>query len=163
MTTGTVQDFDLQPDPRILPMLGEINLAQWRCLAELVDNSVDGFLSAGRRGSAVVDPHIGVNFLTFPTQDAAQQFADAMVPRNNVSDRPERVCEQNFRVRVYKHDDGTEILLYAGSDPLQIRTCYLLALGLVQAAKMNAKVVIEARPLTIYHPLQNALIPTVTP
>ncbi len=24
--------FDLQPDPRILPMLGEINLVQWRCL-----------------------------------------------------------------------------------------------------------------------------------
>jgi hypothetical protein len=35
--------FDLTPDPRLLQMLGEINLPQWRCLAELIDNSIDGF------------------------------------------------------------------------------------------------------------------------
>ena len=35
---------------RILPMLGEINLAQWKCLAELIDNSVDGFLEMIRSG-----------------------------------------------------------------------------------------------------------------
>jgi hypothetical protein len=35
----SAHEFDLQPDPRILPMLGEINLSQWKCLAELVDNS----------------------------------------------------------------------------------------------------------------------------
>ncbi len=39
-------EFDLQPNPRILAMLGEINLDQWRCLAELIDNAVDGFLRA---------------------------------------------------------------------------------------------------------------------
>ena len=27
-------------------MLGEINLEPWRCLAELIDNSVDAFLAA---------------------------------------------------------------------------------------------------------------------
>jgi hypothetical protein len=32
------QEFDLQPDPRVLPMLSEINIDQWRCIAELVDN-----------------------------------------------------------------------------------------------------------------------------
>lgn len=37
---------DLTPNPRILPMLGEINLAQWKCIAELVDNSIDAFLHA---------------------------------------------------------------------------------------------------------------------
>lgn len=66
MPNATVHEFDLQPDPRILPMLGEINLAQWRCLAELVDNSVDGFLSSIRRGDTVDDPHIDVNI---PTAD----------------------------------------------------------------------------------------------
>jgi len=35
---------DLTPNPRILPMLGEINLAPWKCVAELIDNSVDAFL-----------------------------------------------------------------------------------------------------------------------
>lgn len=60
--------FDLQPDPRILPMLGEINLVQWRCLAELIDNSVDGFLSALRAGSPPVEPEVLVNL---PTKDDA--------------------------------------------------------------------------------------------
>lgn len=35
--------LNLSPDPRILPMLGEINLSQERCLAELVDNCIDAF------------------------------------------------------------------------------------------------------------------------
>ena len=43
-----VDAFDLTPEPRILPMLGEINLAIWRCIAELVDNSIDGLLNAGQ-------------------------------------------------------------------------------------------------------------------
>ncbi len=38
------REFDLTPSPRILAMLGEINLHQWRCIAELIDNSVDAFL-----------------------------------------------------------------------------------------------------------------------
>jgi len=56
-----LNEFDLQPDPRILPMLGEINLAQWRCLAELVDNGVDGFLSMVRAGETPADPEISIN------------------------------------------------------------------------------------------------------
>lgn len=32
------QELDLTPAPRVLQMLGEINLEQWRCLAELIDN-----------------------------------------------------------------------------------------------------------------------------
>ncbi len=48
ITAGAAPDFDLTPDPRVLQMLGEINLAQWRCLAEFVDNSIDGFMSAER-------------------------------------------------------------------------------------------------------------------
>lgn len=47
----TSQEFDLQPDPRVLPMLGEINIDQWRCLAELIDNSIDGFLKESRAGT----------------------------------------------------------------------------------------------------------------
>ena len=61
-------DFDLQPDPRILPMLGEINLAQWRCLAELVDNAVDGFLLLRRTGDSPANPEVLVNL---PTSDDA--------------------------------------------------------------------------------------------
>jgi hypothetical protein len=59
--TKTVDEFDLQPDPRILPMLGEITLQQWRCLAELIDNSVDGFLHAMRDGRLVEEPEVHIS------------------------------------------------------------------------------------------------------
>lgn len=60
-TAGATTDFDLTPDPRVLQMLGEINLAQWRCLAELVDNSIDGFMSAQRVDSAIDNPEVVIN------------------------------------------------------------------------------------------------------
>lgn len=53
-----MSDFNLEPHPRILQMLGEINLAQWRCVAELIDNSVDAFLDAKRKGAAVARPEV---------------------------------------------------------------------------------------------------------
>ena len=64
MPPGEVREFDLAPAPRVLPMLGEINLDQWRCVAELVDNSIDGFLHAKRRGEAVEDPVVQIKALT---------------------------------------------------------------------------------------------------
>lgn len=91
MTTGPRQEFDLQPDPRILPMLGEINLAQWRCLAELVDNSVDGFLAAARQGEAVVDPRIEVNI---PTADVA---SGRVTVRDNGPGMPPETLEKAVR------------------------------------------------------------------
>ena len=55
------REFDLQPHPRILPMLGEINLDQLRCLAELVDNSVDGFLNTARAGQPLASPEVHIS------------------------------------------------------------------------------------------------------
>jgi len=66
--SSDLPEFNLVPDPRILPMLGEINLAQWRCFAELIDNSLDGFLAASRAGNPVADPSVIVNI---PTSDVA--------------------------------------------------------------------------------------------
>ena len=52
--------FDLTPDPRVLVMLGEINLDQWRCLAEFIDNCVDSFISAKPAGETLVEPTVWV-------------------------------------------------------------------------------------------------------
>src|ERR1700733_1102277 len=60
-------EFDLQPDPRILPMLGEINLAQWKCLAELIENSIDAFLEMTRSGNPPQNPEV---VISIPTIDA---------------------------------------------------------------------------------------------
>lgn len=53
--------FDLQPDPRILQMLGEIDLRQWQCISELVDNSADAFIEALREGQPIVPAQISVS------------------------------------------------------------------------------------------------------
>ena len=63
----TEREFNLQPTPRILPMLGEIKLPEWRCVAELVDNSVDGFLAIRRAGDDISAAQIHVNI---PLTDA---------------------------------------------------------------------------------------------
>ncbi len=63
---GATSDFDLTPDPRVLQMLGEINLSQWRCLAELIDNSIDGFMSAEHLESPITNPEV---VITVPRTD----------------------------------------------------------------------------------------------
>ncbi len=63
------QIFDLTPHPRILPMLGEIVLVQWKCLAELLDNSIDGFLEATKAGTPISSPQVQI---TIPTDARAQ-------------------------------------------------------------------------------------------
>lgn len=54
------RELDITPTPRVLQMLGEINLEQWRCLAELIDNSIDGFVSALEAGDPIVEPTIDI-------------------------------------------------------------------------------------------------------
>jgi hypothetical protein len=70
------QEFDLQPDPRVLPMLGEINIDQWRCVAELVDNAVDGFLKASRANDPLVAPRVDVNLPQADKDGAHVQITD---------------------------------------------------------------------------------------
>lgn len=43
--------IDITPTPRILRTLGEIPFQPWQCLAELIDNSIDAFEEAERRGA----------------------------------------------------------------------------------------------------------------
>lgn len=37
--------LDITPTPRILRTLGEIPFQTWQCIAELVDNAIDAYLS----------------------------------------------------------------------------------------------------------------------
>jgi hypothetical protein len=69
-------DFDLQPDPRVLPMLGEINIDQWRCIAELVDNSIDGFLNAARSGADQMAPRVDVSLPVSDKESAIVKISD---------------------------------------------------------------------------------------
>lgn len=77
VAAGEIQngEFDLIPDPRVLPMLGEINLELWRCIAELADNSIDGFLHAIRSGSPVLTPRVDV---ALPVSDSERAMVRLM-------------------------------------------------------------------------------------
>lgn len=70
------QELDLTPAPRVLQMLGEINLEQWRCLAELIDNSIDGFIDAARAGAPIAQPEIAVSIPTADTENARVSVKD---------------------------------------------------------------------------------------
>lgn len=70
------QELDLTPAPRVLQMLGEINLEQWRCLAELIDNSIDGFIDAVRVGTPISQPEIAVSIPTTDAENARVSVKD---------------------------------------------------------------------------------------
>ena len=43
----SVRTIDATPDPRVLQMLGEIPLKDWQCVAEFIDNAIDGVSEIG--------------------------------------------------------------------------------------------------------------------
>jgi hypothetical protein len=45
----SIESLDLTPSPRLLEVLGDIPYKPWQCLAELVDNAFDDFLSDSDR------------------------------------------------------------------------------------------------------------------
>ncbi|KAB8144888.1 hypothetical protein F8S13_03365 [Chloroflexia bacterium SDU3-3] len=52
--------IDVTPHPTILTVLGEIELRPWQCLAELIDNSIDGFLKRMRAGDPIEKPRVNI-------------------------------------------------------------------------------------------------------
>ena len=42
-----IRTIDATPDPRVLQMLGEIPLKDWQCVAEFIDNAIDGVSEIG--------------------------------------------------------------------------------------------------------------------
>lgn len=58
----SMQTVDITPTPRVLSILGDIPFATWQCLAELMDNSLDAFASAQRKGIVLKDPQVTVSW-----------------------------------------------------------------------------------------------------
>jgi hypothetical protein len=55
---------DITPTPRVLRTLGQIPFATWQCLAELIDNSIDGFQRAEREGLELGQRRIVISWHT---------------------------------------------------------------------------------------------------
>lgn len=58
---------DITPSPRILRTLGHIPFQPWQCIAELLDNAMDGFRQAG--AAAEAQPRIVVSWSTEAAAD----------------------------------------------------------------------------------------------
>jgi hypothetical protein len=71
--------IDIQPSPRILSVLGDIEFQEWQCIAELVDNSFDDFLEIERSGLAWDDElrvDVRVPTAATPLKDAVVEVID---------------------------------------------------------------------------------------
>ena len=71
-----VGEFDFTPSPQVLAMLGEIEIDQWRCIAELVNNSLDGFLNESRNGRDVSGAKVDVHIPTSDEEAATLHVVD---------------------------------------------------------------------------------------
>lgn len=57
-----IKTLDITPTPRILRTLGEIPFQTWQCLAELIDNSIDAYLSNEENAFEEEEKKISVNW-----------------------------------------------------------------------------------------------------
>ena len=55
-------ELDITPHPKVLTVLGEIEFKPIQCIAELVDNSIDGFLNMARQGMPIDNPVVQIAF-----------------------------------------------------------------------------------------------------
>ena len=53
-------NIDITPSPRVLRMLGEIDFKPWQCLSELIDNSIDAFVSEQSSIKIISHPKIEI-------------------------------------------------------------------------------------------------------
>ena len=57
---ASVNSVDITPTPKILRTLGDIPFEIWQCFAELIDNSLDAFADAERKGISIFTPTINI-------------------------------------------------------------------------------------------------------
>src|ERR1035438_8544615 len=80
MTTNAVPEvINVQPHPRLLSVLGDIEFAPWQCIAELVDNSFDEFL---RR--PLLAPEPPTVWVTLPGKRSSPRDGEVWVKDNGI-------------------------------------------------------------------------------
>lgn len=77
--TATESDvIDIQPHPRLLGVLGDIEFQPWQCLAELIDNAFDEFL----RQNEWLDPEAPFVQITLPGRNSNARDGEVWVRDN---------------------------------------------------------------------------------
>lgn len=70
------ESIDVTPHPRLLAVLGDIEFAPWQCLAELIDNAFDDFLTAA---PADVTPTVAISL---PSKNSDHRDAQVWINDN---------------------------------------------------------------------------------
>lgn len=68
------QALDITPTPRILRTLGDIPFSAWQCLAELTDNSIDGFHQAEATGKTIEEPRVDIYWSSENTAEVDREI-----------------------------------------------------------------------------------------
>jgi hypothetical protein len=76
MTESVPASINVQPHPRLLNVLGDIEFSPWQCLAELVDNAFDEFLR-----NPLVDEEPTV-WVTLPARNSSPRDGEVWVKDN---------------------------------------------------------------------------------
>lgn len=76
MSGSVPASINVQPHPRLLSVLGDIEFAPVQCIAELVDNSFDEFL---RRPQADIEPTVWV---TLPAKSSTPRDGEVWIKDN---------------------------------------------------------------------------------
>src|SRR5262245_52691274 len=76
MTVSVPASINVQPHPRLLSVLGDIEFSPWQCLAELVDNAFDEFLR-----NPLVDEEPTV-WVTLPARNSSPRDGEVWVKDN---------------------------------------------------------------------------------
>ena len=76
-----IENVDITPAPRILRILGEIPFEPWRCIAELIDNSIDAFLAVDAQDTPSEKREIAVSW----SRDSVAPTQRTLEVRDNAS------------------------------------------------------------------------------
>lgn len=98
------QTIDISPSPRVLRMLGQIDFKPWQCLAELIDNSIDSFITQKTQGLIIIDPRINI---AIPSDVDIQRGRAELIIEDNGPGMSKEQLQQAVRAG------------YSGNDPVE--------------------------------------------
>jgi len=121
---------DITPNARVLLMLGEVAIEPWQCIAELIDNSIDGYLRNPNYNDEVMKIEIHL-----PSEEDLDNGVGEIIVRDYALGMDEEVVADSVRAGL-SGNDGYERLGLFGMG-FNIATAKLGTKTKIQSSKIN--------------------------